>query len=150
MTQPKARSSEPVARADQPPVREALVWGLGSGRRVRALLREGKRVEVLAIDVDPARADLVDAIVAACPRLCEAQRDGRLRIRVAPPEQLAAHFSVCTQQHGHEHTLHVDLAALSSVPVPARDLARAIERLWTERADLERFAPRLHANLRAN
>jgi Protein of unknown function DUF115 len=129
---------------------EVLVWGLGSGRRVRALLREGKRVEVLAIDVDPARPDIADATVRACPRLSEAERDGRLRVLVAPPEQLAARFSMLADHHPSAGSMHVDLAALSCVPEPARDLARVIERLWTERADLERFAPRLHANLRDN
>jgi 6-hydroxymethylpterin diphosphokinase MptE-like protein len=122
---------------------DALVWGLGSGRNVRALLRDGHRVEVLAIDVD--RPEIARAIIDGCARLVDAEREGRLRVMVAPPEQLAAHFSLCRAD-----TMHVDLAALAGVPEPARDLARMIERLWNERADLHRFAPRLRANLRSN
>ncbi len=128
----------------------AIVWGLGSGRKVRALLREGKHVEVLAIDVDPARPDVVAAIVRSCPRLTDAEQGGRLVVHVAPPEELAAQFALRTQELADDATMHVDLAALSAVPAPARDLARLIERLWSERADLRRFAPRLHANVHDN
>ena len=123
----------------------ALVWGLGSGRKVRALLREGKHVEVLAIDVDPQRPDAARAIVASCPRLVEAEREGRLHVLVAAPEQLAAHFSVARPS-----AMHIDHAALAAVPAAARDLARMIERLSAEQLDMQRFAPRLRANLRDN
>lgn len=136
------------ASSDEGTPSHALVWGLGSGRKVRALLREGKHVEVLAIDVDPQRPDAARAIVASCPRLVEAEREGRLHVLVAAPEQLAAHFSVRAQDR--LGALHIDHAALAAVPPAARDLARMIERLSAEQLDAQRFAPRLRANLRDN
>lgn len=125
----------------------ALVWGLGSGRRVRELLRRGLHVEVLALDVDPERPELATAIVGACPRLRDALVHGRLRVFVGSPAELGARLQALSSDRVH---VHVDLAALSAVPEPARALARTVERLHLEQLDLHRFASRMRANLREN
>ncbi|MBK6920198.1 MAG: DUF115 domain-containing protein [Deltaproteobacteria bacterium] len=125
----------------------ALVWGLGSGRRVRELLRQGLHVEVLALDVDPERPELATAIVSACPRLRDALVHGRLRVIVGSPAELGARLQTLS---GDRVDVHVDLAALSAVPEPARALARTVERLHLEQLDLQRFASRMRRNLRDN
>lgn len=125
----------------------ALVWGLGSGRRVRELLRRGLHVEVLALDVDPERPELATAIVGACPRLRDALVHGRLRVFLGSPAELGARLQALSGDNVH---VHVDLAALSAVPEPARALARTVERLHLEQLDLHRFASRMRANLREN
>jgi hypothetical protein len=123
-----------------------VVWGLGSGRRARALLRGGRRVEVLAIDVDPQRPDLARTIVDACERLRDAYGAGRLVVRVGSPAAFAQRWHELGDS-GNRVTIHVDLAALAAVPPSARDLARTIERLHVERLDLHRFAERMRDNL---
>src|SRR5689334_9259197 len=123
----------------------AVVWGLGSGRRARALLREGKRVEILAIDVDPARPELARMIVTSCERLRDAYTSGRLAIRIGSPEAFAQRWHELGALQDRV-AVHVDLAALTAVPPAARDLARAIERLHVERMDLHRFAAQMRSN----
>jgi hypothetical protein len=125
----------------------AVVWGLGSGRKARALLRDGARVLVYAIDVAADRSDVVEAVVTACDRLRTARRDGRLTIVHGSAAELARAFR---QLPDDGVVMHVDLAALASVPEPARALARTIERLHLEQTDLHRFAARLRDNLRDN
>lgn len=126
-----------------------VVWGLGSGRRARVLLREGRRVEILAIDVEPDRPDRVRAVIDACERLRAAEAEARLRVVVGS----AATFAARWHELGAANTgitVHVDLAALSAVPMAARELARVVERLHLERADLHRFAETMRRNLADN
>lgn len=123
-----------------------VLWGLGSGRRARALLREGRRVEILALDVEPSRPELAQVVVSACERLRAAQGEGRLRVVVGTPSGFAQRWHELGNG-GAAVTMHVDLAALASVPPAARDLAQTIERLHLERLDLHRFAARMRRNL---
>lgn len=140
--------SHAAARTPSPSSCEhALVWGLGSGRRVRELLRQGLHVEVLALDVDPERPELAAAIVDACPRLRDALAQGRLRVVLGSPSELGARLHAIERDHVQ---VHVDLAALSAVPPSARTLARTVERIHLEQLDLHRFAARMRSNLRDN
>lgn len=126
-----------------------VVWGLGSGRRVRGLLREGAVVEVLAIDVAPHDDARIEAVIAACTRLTEARHAGRLAVRVGTPAQLADRWHALADL-ALQPRIHVDLAALSNVPEPARSLARLVTRLHEERRDHARFGARLRTNLLEN
>ena len=126
-----------------------VVWGLGSGRRARALLREGRRVEVLALDVDPSRPDLARAVIGACARLTAAHASGRLRVMIGAPESFAQRWRELGSR-AELVTVHVDLGALSAVPAPAQELARVVERVHLERDDLVRFARVMHDNLVEN
>ena len=123
-----------------------LLWGLGSGRRARALLREGASVEVLALDVDPRRPEVADRIVSECTLLTEAKRGGRLRLVVGAPGQLALRLV----QRETPTRMEVDLGALANVPTEARSLARTVERIHLEQSEARRHAPQLRANLDAN
>ena len=138
-----------VAAKDDGNAALAVVWGLGSGRRARALLREGLRVEILAIDVDPTRPELARVIVTSCERLRDAHAQGRLAVRVGTPAAFAQRWHELGAQ-ADRITVHVDLSALAAVPPAARDLARAIERLHVERLDLHRFAEQMRTNLGDN
>lgn len=113
------------------------------------LLRAGHRVEVLAIDVDPTRPESARAIVGGCEELRGALGTGALVVRIAGPGQLAARFQGLADLRPRPQ-LEVDLVALMHVPAPARALARMVERIHVERSDLERFAPVLRGNVRAN
>ncbi len=135
-----------VSRADSSVEVLDVLWGLGSGRRARALLREGRRVEILALDVEPSRPELAQVIVSACDRLRVAQGDGRLRVVVGTPSGFAQRWRELGLG-GAAVTMHVDLAALASVPPAARELAQTIERLHLERLDLQRFGARMRQNL---
>ncbi len=126
-----------------------VLWGLGSGRRARALLRAGHRVEVLALDVDPSRPEQARAVVAGCEELHNAMQHGELIVRVAQPAHLASRFQGLADACPRPQ-LEVDLAALMSVPQPAQALARMIERIHIERRDVARFGSVLRDNLRRN
>jgi hypothetical protein len=133
----------------QPARREeasVLLWGLGTGRRTRALLREGASVEVLALDVDPRRPEDAERIVASCELLTAARTDGRLRLVVGAAADLATRLAT----RDVPTRMEVDLAALASVPAPARSLARMVERIHLEQADARRHGPQLRANSIAN
>jgi hypothetical protein len=123
-----------------------LLWGLGTGRKVRALLREGAYVEVLALDVDPARPDDAERVIADCELLTAAREHGRLRVVVGSAADLAARL--CHVEDPAR--MEVDLAALAGVPAAARSLARTVERIHLERADVRRHGPQMRANLVAN
>ncbi|MBX7079349.1 MAG: DUF115 domain-containing protein, partial [Nannocystaceae bacterium] len=142
-----AAALAPSHAPDGAPSALAVVWGLGSGRRARALLREGATVILYAIDVAPERGDVVEAVVSACERLRDARREGRLTIVHGSAAALARAFRALPAQGVQ---MHVDLAALASVPEPARPLARLVERLHLEQTDLHRFAARMRDNLREN
>ncbi len=133
---------QPARREDA----SVLLWGLGTGRRTRALLREGASVEVLALDVDPRRPEDAERVVDACELLSEARTTGRLRLVVGAATELAARLSASDVPTRME----VDLAALASVPASARSLARTVERIHLEQADARRHGPRLRANLVEN
>ncbi len=126
-----------------------VVWGLGSGRRARALLREGRQVEVLAIDVEADRPDRVRSVVGTCERLRDAEACGRLRVVLGSAADFATRWRELDPTR-MDLAIHVDLAALASVPPEARELARIVERLHLERMDLHRFAARMRDNLLAN
>lgn len=123
-----------------------LLWGLGTGRRTRALLREGVTVEVLALDVDPRRPEDAERVVDACELLTAARSAGRLRLVVGAATELAARLAA----RDVPARMEVDLAALASVPPSARSLARTVERIHLEQADARRHGPRLRANLAEN
>jgi hypothetical protein len=126
-----------------------VVWGLGTGRRVRALLREGARVEVLALDVAPDDASRVETIIGACALLGDARRAGRLAVHVGTPAQLGDRWRSIAALRVRPR-IHVDAAALDRAPESARTLARAVLRLHDERRDHARFGARLRMNLVEN
>lgn len=132
-----------LARRDEAAV---LLWGLGTGRRARALLREGSSVEVLALDIDPSRPEAAERIVGECELLTTARRGGRLTVVVGAASELAARL--CTR--AVPHRMEVDLGALANVPAAARALARTVERIHLEQADARRHGPQLRANLATN
>lgn len=131
------------ARRDETTV---LLWGLGTGRKARALLRAGAHVEVLALDVDPHRPELAERIVSDCELLTSARAGGRLRLVVGESAELAERL----REHATPVRMEVDLAALANVPVGARSLARTVERIHLEQAEARRHGPQLRANLEAN
>jgi len=132
-----------LARRDDATV---LLWGLGTGRKARALLREGATLEVLALDVDPSRPEDAERIVDACELLTSARRDGRLTLVVGAASHLAARLGA----RAVPQRMEVDLGALAHVPAPARSLARTVERIHLEQADARRHGPQLRANLATN
>lgn len=126
-----------------------VVWGLGSGRRVRGLLRDGASVEVLAIDAAPSDVMRIESVIGACTTLTEARRAGRLAVRVGTPAELAQRWRSLGEL-ATPPRIHVDVAALAKVPEPAAALARLVIRLHDERRDHARFGARLRANLVEN
>ncbi len=123
---------------------DCVIWGLGTGRHVRELMGRG-RVLVLAIDLDPGMPEIARAVLDENPDLRRAVWEGRLEVVLDSPDGLARRF-----QGLRSCKMHVHLPALAIAPTSAQPLARLVERIHLEARNLERQAPRLRDNLRAN
>ncbi len=139
---PLSTSTDPAS--DTVPV-DVVVWGLGTGRHLRRLVREGLRVRVLAIDLAEPTGDAIAARLAARPEVLHAWRRRRLEIVTGPPAKLAAAFSACQGARVYVHA-----PALDDTRPEAAALARGIERVHEARLSARGQVVRLRSNLRHN
>lgn len=128
---------------------QVVVWGLGSGGHLYAPLEQGKRVLVLAIDLEPGSEPLVERILEKDPILGDAHRRQKLEVLVGSVSRLAARFRDC-ESAGETPEVMVHMPVMDHVPRAARPLAKTLERSATERSRPQRAQRTMRRNLRRN